>query len=72
MKTVFLFAALSFVIWAAPAPARAEELCIGPACIGEHHRDRDREEGRERREHREREGDREERREHREHERTWR
>ena len=32
MKSVLLCAALSFVVWT--APARAEELCIGPACVG--------------------------------------
>ena len=63
MKSVLLCAALSFVVWT--APARAEELCIGPACI-DVHRDRDRDEGwEERREHRDRDEGREERREHR-------
>lgn len=34
------------------SPSIAEELCVGPACVGEHHRDRDRVEERvERREH---------------------
>ena len=48
MKFVLLCAALSFVVWA--APARAGELCIGPACVGTgEHRDRDREESREHR-----------------------
>ena len=69
MRTVFLFAALSFVAWT--GPARAEELCIGPACIGDHHRDRD-DAREERREHRERGVDREERREHRDKDRMWR
>jgi hypothetical protein len=51
MKFVLLCAALSFVVWT--APARAEELCIGPACVGTgEHRNRDRDEGLERREHR--------------------
>ena len=69
MKTIFLFAALGFVAWTGPAPA--EELCVGPACIGDHHRDRD--EGREeRREHREREGREERREEHRDRDRVWR
>ena len=62
MKSILLCAALSIVVWT--VPARAEELCIGPACIGEH-RDRDHDEGRERREHRDRDEGREERREHR-------
>ena len=45
MKFVLLCAAMSFVVWT--APARAEELCIGPACVGTgEHRDRDRDEGR--------------------------
>jgi hypothetical protein len=64
MKSVLLCAALSFVLWT--APSRAEELCIGLACVGEHH-DRDRDEGREHREHRDRDESREERREHRDH-----
>ena len=63
MKFILVCAALSFVV--RMASARAEELCIGPACVGEH-RDRDRDEGREeRREHRDRDEGREERREHR-------
>ena len=60
MKTLLLCAALSFVVWT--APARADEICVGPACVGTgEHRDRD--EGRELREHR----DPDEGREHREH-----
>jgi hypothetical protein len=72
MKMVlFLFAALSFIAWPGPTPASAEELCVGPACVGDHHRDRD--EGREeRREHREHEGREERREEHREKDRLWR
>ena len=63
MKTLLLCAALSFVVWT--GPARADETtCVGPACVGiGEHRDRDRDEGRELREHRERD----EGREHREH-----
>jgi hypothetical protein len=50
MKIVLLCAALSFVVWT--APARADEICVGPACVGTgEHRDRDRD-GLERREHR--------------------
>ena len=49
MKTLLLCAALSFVVWT--APARADEICVGPACVGTgEHRDRDRDEGREHRE----------------------
>jgi hypothetical protein len=56
---------------AGTGPAPAEELCIGPACIGDRHRDRDRDEGREER--RERQEGREERRERREdRDRMWR
>jgi hypothetical protein len=51
MKTLLLCAALSFVVWT--APARADEICVGPACVGTgEHRDRD--EGRALREHRDR------------------
>ena len=40
MKTLLLCAALSFVVWT--APARADEICVGPACVGNgEHRDRD-------------------------------
>ena len=55
MKTLLLCAALGFVVWT--APARADEICVGPACVGngEHRdRDRDRDQGRELREHRDR------------------
>ena len=53
MKTLLLCAALGFVVWT--APARADEICVGPACVGTgEHRDRDRDEGREHREHRDR------------------
>jgi hypothetical protein len=49
MKIILLCAALSYVVWT--APARADEICVGPACVGTgDHRDRD--EGRELREHR--------------------
>ena len=74
MKTLLLCAALGFVVWT--APARADEICVGPACVGTgEHRDRDRDEGRELREHRDRDEGRElrehrdpdEGREHREH-----
>ena len=38
MKTLLLCAALSFVVWT--APARADEICVGPACVGTgEHRD---------------------------------
>ena len=51
MKTLLLCAAMSFVAWT--APARADEICVGPACVGTgEHRDRD--EGRALREHRDR------------------
>jgi len=76
MKTLLLWAALSFVVWT--APARADEICVGPACVGNgEHRDRDRDEGRAAGEHRDRDRDegraagehrdRDEGREHREH-----
>ena len=56
MKTLLLCAALSFVVWT--APARADEVCVGPACVGTgEHRDRDRDEGRAAGEHRERDRD---------------
>ena len=49
MKIILLCAALSLVVWT--IPARADEICVGPACVGTgDHRDRD--EGRELREHR--------------------
>ena len=74
-------AAIILAVLVGASPSGAEELCIGPACFGDHHRDRDdesREERRERqelreerREQREREELREERRE-RERERLWR
>ena len=39
MKTILLCAALSFVVWT--APACADEICVGPACVGNgEHRDR--------------------------------
>ena len=51
MKTLLLCAALSFVVWT--APARADEICVGPACVGNgEQRDRDRDEGRAAGEHR--------------------
>jgi hypothetical protein len=64
MKFVLLCAALSFVVWT--APARADEICVGPACVGTgEHRDRDRDEVLDHREHRD-EGRELELREHRE------
>ena len=31
MKIILLCAALSFVVWT--APAQADEICVGPACV---------------------------------------
>ncbi len=65
MKAVIMFAALGLVLWT--APTRAEELCVGPACIGVPD-DRDRDEFRDHRDRdRDRDEDRHEGRRHRDH-----